>query len=366
MFKAKVVSDSVNQASDRITSVEVTLPRIVLAELNTHRAFTRNSASSRAIPYRKMVREVLERPFIPMAFQKDHSGMQGTEYFDEIEQISIGDFMNSLLKMFKNKEDADLIEKLAKILEPYQGMYRTPVEWWLMARDKAVESSLLLSVMGVSKQLCNRILEPFMWHKVLITSTEWENFFNLRCPQYYYEPEDMSFSTRKMYAEYWNKNFADPCTFKTDLDWLLVNRSSAEIHIARAAELIYEAIYESNPVLLQQDEWHMPYGENMDPEKLKSYLPPIMPASMQNYNLAEGLIKAKIATARAARLSYQTLGDNPEINYDKDMELHDDLLAKEHMSPFEHCAQARPGTRSRNFRGFLQYREIVEFQTKRV
>ena len=80
-IEAKIIADSINQQGDRITTYLLTFPRFILAELNTHRMFSRNSASSRAIPFEKMVKMVQEDPFIPIAWQKDHKGMQGTEYF---------------------------------------------------------------------------------------------------------------------------------------------------------------------------------------------------------------------------------------------------------------------------------------------
>ena len=81
MIKAEIVADSVNTIGERITTMLVTFPRIILAELNNYRAFSRNSASSRAIPFEKMVKVVEENPFIPIVWQKDHKGMQGFEYF---------------------------------------------------------------------------------------------------------------------------------------------------------------------------------------------------------------------------------------------------------------------------------------------
>jgi len=80
MISAKIIADSSNQFGNRITTMQVTFPRFILAELNTHRMFSRNSASSRAIPFEKMVKSVNENPFIPIAWQREHKGMQGTEY----------------------------------------------------------------------------------------------------------------------------------------------------------------------------------------------------------------------------------------------------------------------------------------------
>ena len=82
-IEAKIIADSINPQGDRITTYLLTYPRFIHSELMTHRVFSRNSASSRAIPFEKMVRMVEEDPFIPIAWQKDHKGMQGSEYITE-------------------------------------------------------------------------------------------------------------------------------------------------------------------------------------------------------------------------------------------------------------------------------------------
>ena len=70
-ISAQIIADSVNTQGDRITTYILTFPRFILAELNTHRMFSRNSASSRAIPFEKMVKMVEEDTFIPIAWQKE-------------------------------------------------------------------------------------------------------------------------------------------------------------------------------------------------------------------------------------------------------------------------------------------------------
>lgn len=78
MISAKVIADSIlkpdydNNPVSRITTMIVTFPRFILAEFNTHRMFSRNSASSRAIPFEKMLEVVQNNPFIPIAWQKHH------------------------------------------------------------------------------------------------------------------------------------------------------------------------------------------------------------------------------------------------------------------------------------------------------
>ena len=272
MISARVVADSINESGNRITSLVIVIPRIVLAELNTHRALSKNSASSRAIPFKKMLNLVQEEPFIPLAFQKDHKGMQGTEYFTEVAD------KNNCINM------------------------------WLDARDKAVASAKELNEFGVTKQLCNRILEPFMMHTVLITGTEWENFMALR------------------------------------------NHQDAEIHIQSAAIEILSAMNASNPTLLKEGEWHIPFGDKFDGEKLADIY-----YSQQLESPIEAAIE--ISTARCARVSY--LNFEGKDDYEADIKLHDQLLQSGHMSPFEHCAQATSGDIiSGNFIGWKQYRKM--------
>ena len=142
MIKAEIIADSVNQFGNRLTTFIVVFPRIVLAEFNTHRMLSRNSASSRAIPFDKMLKMVQENPFIPIKWMKDHSGMQGNEFMEHgVHDIA---------------------------------------DCWLRARDEAIEHAKELSQRGLTKQVCNRLLEPFMWHTVIVTASEWENFFALR------------------------------------------------------------------------------------------------------------------------------------------------------------------------------------------
>ena len=143
-FEAKILADSVSSGEHpRLTTFEVSFPRPFLAEFNTHRQFSRNSASSRAIPVEKMIARVMEDPYIPSSWGKNQKGMQAGEDLPKQEH-----------------EVADSI--------------------WLRARDVAVERAQTLLKLGVHKQLTNRLLEPFMWHTCIVTATEWSNFFHLR------------------------------------------------------------------------------------------------------------------------------------------------------------------------------------------
>lgn len=143
-FNCKVLADSVSPRGIRLTTLEVTFPRIVLAEFNTHRMLSRNSASSRAIPVEKMIRMVEEDPYIPTTWGKNQKGMQADE-------------------------DVSAEEALGAQSD------------WLVARDLMVQQARALLARGIHKQLTNRLLEPFMWHTCITTATEWSNFDNLRC-----------------------------------------------------------------------------------------------------------------------------------------------------------------------------------------
>ena len=143
---AEIVADSLSPQGDRLTSLLITFPRIILSELLTHRMLSKNTSSSRAIPFNKMVEAVQNNPFIPIAWQKHHPGMQGSEYFT-------------------NDSDITLLEQN-----------------WLKGRDYAIITAQAGTLIGSTKQLNNRLLEPFMWTTMLITGPRsgWDNFFRLR------------------------------------------------------------------------------------------------------------------------------------------------------------------------------------------
>jgi hypothetical protein len=328
-IEAKIVADSINTFGDRITTMQVTLPRIILSELLTHRMFSRNSASSRAIPFKKMVQSVHDNPFIPIAFQLDHPGMQGTKYVTEPFRI-------------KNCESE-----------------------WLRGITYALNAAHDLGVEGVTKQLLNRMIEPYMWHTVLITSTSWNNFFELRCPQYVFpiaaRPEKLYRSWKDVITDAsdlttFDKDLATSLEQYSTLQKLQQNIGQAEIHMMSLAEAMWDVYNESEPKKLQVGQWHIPFEE-------KIILPPSIPIDA-GYTLEEGvnIRKAKISTAMCARISYTVVGEEgKEPNHDNDIMLHDRLVESKHASPFEHIAQAvDSNVKSRNFTGgWLQYREII-------
>src|ERR1035437_8630552 len=142
--EAKIICDSISPEGVRLTTMEVKIHRFVLAEMNTHRVFSRNSASSRAIPVKKIIERVKTDPAMPVFWGKNQAGMGAAVELDYTEK-NIAEFL------------------------------------WLQARDRSVKDVEDLQKLGLHKQLTNRLLEPWLWHIAIISSTEWTNFFGQRC-----------------------------------------------------------------------------------------------------------------------------------------------------------------------------------------
>lgn len=145
MFEAKVLCDSTNRCDNRLITFELTFPRMILAEFNTHKSICRNAASSRAIPVEKMIKQVMDSPFIPIYWGKAQKGMQAYE------EVS-----------------PENMEKCKTI--------------WLKQRDIAVKAAEEMLALGLHKQIPNRLLENWMWCTVIATGNigSWNNFWNLR------------------------------------------------------------------------------------------------------------------------------------------------------------------------------------------
>lgn len=142
-YSVEVLADSLSPDGVRLTTLKVTHPRFILAEINTHRTLSRNSASSRAIPTEKQIERVIEKPFVPETFNQRVKGMGVGEALEQADQV------------------------LAQ-------------RFWLQASRDAVAAAQRLNDLGIDKSRANRLLEPFMWHTAIITATEWSNFYALR------------------------------------------------------------------------------------------------------------------------------------------------------------------------------------------
>ena len=143
-ISAKIIDDTVHPfTGKRITSLQLTMPRFILAQFNTHRMFSRSTASSRAIPVKKMIEQVRNDYVRPVYWGKNQAGMQA------------------------EKELPTKLQELCK-------------EIWHKAALSAADYAEQLDNAGAHKQIANRILEPFMWAHTIVTATEWDNFFALR------------------------------------------------------------------------------------------------------------------------------------------------------------------------------------------
>jgi thymidylate synthase ThyX len=225
-----------------------------------------------------MIRMVEERPYVPTHWGKNQKGMQADEEIDG----------------------------------EHQGYAR---DYWLGARDAAVEQAQLLLQLGVHKQITNRLLEPFMWHTCIVSSTEWSNWDHLRA--------------NKM----------------------------AHPEIKLAAELMLDTRLKNEPRPVDYGDWHLPFIEGTEP-------------------LDEGSKEwaCKVSVGRCARVSYLT--HDGKRDPDEDVKLCDRLLASGHMSPFEHVARPmqeedfgdpqlglevwrKGGSFCGNFRGWVQMRKLI-------
>lgn len=251
------VTEVVSRGVEKTYDLEIAgrYPNFVANGVIVHNS--RNSASSRAIPVNKMIDKAVSRPFIPSYWGKAQKGMQA------FEELSASD----------------------KVLAS---------NIWLEARDRAVEQAKELLDLGVHKQLANRLLEPFLWHTIIVSATEWDNFFDLRL------------------------------------------HPDAQPEIRYAAEAMRKAIDNSEPEILEDDQWHLPL---VDVHQVPAWIDARM-----------------VSAARCARVSYLT--HDGKVDYEADNDLALRLLTSKHLSPFEHVA--RPGdTDTGNFKGWTQFRQVA-------
>ena len=250
-IKATVICDSVSEQGVRLTTFEIEYPRFIHSEVMTHRSLSKNSSSSRAIPIQKMLDQIEDNMAIPIYWGKNKSGMQAVEEVD------------------------DLSKKNAEIM--WKGCF------W-----KAKDTASWLSDDGLHKQVPNRLTEPFQMMKVVITGTDFDNFFNLRI------------------------------------------HKDAQPEICMLAYKMYQAMQESKPIKLKAGEWHLPFvnvGWNGKGE---------MCYADDDFNFVELEQAIKLSAASCASVSYRTEG----MTLEKADKIFDMLIKAEvvHSSPLEHCA----------------------------
>jgi thymidylate synthase ThyX len=142
-YEVKIILDSVSPDGARLTTLTAKYPRFIHAEMLTHRVFSRNTSSSRAIPMAKLRQQVIDDPVIPIHWGRNQPGMQASEEIGQIE-----------------RHEANRL--------------------WRVACAQAIATHRKMEALGLHKQVANRVLEPFLWTTCLISSTTWENFLTLR------------------------------------------------------------------------------------------------------------------------------------------------------------------------------------------
>lgn len=263
MIQSKIIKDTLNAYSDdRIVTFELVLPKYLVAEVNKHTVLHNSCQSSRAVPVAKMIQSVEENPFIPYYWQKPHKGMQGYEYYTNENKIS------------------QLREE------------------WLNARDNAVITAKKLQN-EVSKQTINRLLEPFMYVKMVLTGTEFGNFFNQRCPIFL-------------------NNKGNKVKSRTGLGFgvdFTSTKGQADIHLQILAEMMHnEMYYNSNPV---ESFEHIPYDIGKE------------------YPLEARL---HYSASQCARISFTTITDDKQFSLERNLQLAQGLIVEGHAEPFSHQA----------------------------
>lgn len=303
-ISAKVIADSISPEGIRLTSMQLKYPRSIHAELMTHRVFSRNASSSRAVPVPRMIQEIRDDPVIPLWWGTNQPGMQA---FQENTVSPFADMnLDGHMELFYGPED----------------LWLTAMEHAIAAAEGFYKPSYEGEKQGYHKQVINRLLEPFSHISVIVTATEWNNFFNLR------------------------------------LD------SGAEPHMRALSYKTYEARSESRPNCLKPGDWHLPYFNPItdckrlcDHFKTKTYDP---------------VYERRISTARCARVSYLNHeGKDPSL--EEDFTLYDRLMEQRpvHASPPEH--QATPDTKGwfgrwknpklhGNLNGWIQFRKTLPYE----
>lgn len=270
MHEVRIIADSLSEAGARLTTFQLRYWLAIHAELLTHRMFSRNAASNRAIPTEILLAQVWNSPAGPEHWGVNQAGMQAR---------------------------AELVGWRRALAG---GLWRTAAKF-------ACAFAWGLAKVGLHKQAANRVLMPFQYISVIVSATDWDNFWTLRChPDA--QPEFQS--------------------------------------MAQEMKQQYDA---SCPLILRVGEWHLPYVSDDELEKWGGRTDP------------HGILR-KLSTARNARVSFLT-HDKKKPSVLKDIGLHDKLVVATpiHASPAEHVARAlmHPMRRA-NFNGWSQYRLQLE------
>lgn len=267
--EVKVLAASQNvYTGKKIVTFELDYPRFIHSEILTHRQFSRNAQSSRAVPINKTLEA--NASFVkPLVWGKNKAGMSSTEVLQGVELES------------------------AK-------------ELWDCAARNAFAFSKALGEVNLHKQHVNRITEPFSRIKVILTATEFDNFF-----------------------------------------WLRQDKDAAQPEIVELANKMKEAYDNTTCTALRNWQWHLPYVTTQTGETSQRYFD----SNGDELSLKNAL---KVSASCAAQVSYRKLDDSKQ----KALEIYDRLFAgpKPHLSPVEHqamCFDPQDKSALSEFDGFI-------------
>lgn len=279
-MQTEVILASSTSLSPTLYTMRLRYPRCIHGELMTHRVFSRNARSSRAVPVNTMLNEVRNNPFIPWHWGKNQKGMQASVECDTT--VWVQDMVMPLNGFSYGHSDDWKDTEIEKT-----GVTREDA--WLVACDRAIQSAEAFMEAGYHKQIVNRLLEPFAWIDTLVSTTDWDNFIWLR------------------------------------------DHSDAEPHIRDLAALALDSLQNYRPQVIEPGDWHLPYVSEEDWYTAEEVA--------LNHGISGLDVLKRISAARCARISYKPFdGESPDI--EKDLELYDKLVgnSRVHASPLEHQA----------------------------
>ena len=282
--------------------------------------------NSRAIPFEKMVEVVEKEPFIPIAWMREHKGMQGTEYLTDPKHIEEKTDTWLAARDMAIDISRDLIQDIVRVTYDDSEGYNAI-------------SNIEIPNTSLSKNYGNRLLEPFMWVTQLCTGSResFEHLFNQRCP--IYNIEGLKFTSKKDAI-----GLFPYLKDMTDLEWLQCNSGQAEIHFMYLAEKMYDALNESTPDILKEDEWHIPFKKDI--------------LSKNDMISLENIIKMSVCLT--AKVSYTKIGDENTITIEKAREMYDRLKDSGHWSCFGHIAKCMTNEDYRSwYKGFISTVEYI-------
>ncbi len=343
--KPKVLAATYNPVSNtKIISFLVDFPTVLLAELRTHRILTQGSLyehmehdmfnmsanSARAIPHSKYLQKVIDNPFIPI-WTKQQKGMSGGQMTEE-EVSTLNQMWIDYLKGCQSKMTIETNSNTT-VKEICFDVNSEEASGWVVDYQKPGLKDMYEYFLkqNAHKQNANRLLAPFAYTTCIITGTEWENFFELRCPKYHTPVSGEGFyakSKKELISWHSNQDNLDELQ-NSNFDWNSINYSTAQPEFQVIAEMLYDLYQEAD---WKESKYHIPFEEEI--VKLYDYELRKYTSNIDDYYDKMMLISASMC----AKLSYNTQDNDDTL--EKHLERANMLLEHKHMEPFSHQATA--------------------------